>query len=87
MLWLYLNKWLYYTLHSYFEHAVGNLIQFINSKIRRSEEDVLFIYVQNEIITAKDSTMAKIYQEYREDDYFLYLAYYERNLYDIDACK
>ncbi len=61
--------------------TVGNLIQFINTKVGRSEDDTLYIYIQNEIIAAKDCTMAKMYQEYREDDYFLYLAFYERNIY------
>ena len=65
--------------------SVGNLIQFINTKVGRQEEDELYIYIQNELVAAKDSKMASIYQEYREDDYFLYLAYYERNIYETES--
>ena len=57
-------------------------MQFINTKVGRGESEVLHIYIQNELIAAKECTMAKIYQEYREDDYFLYLAFFEKNLYD-----
>ena len=61
--------------------TVGDLIQYINSKMYRPEHAPLFIYVDNEIIVSRESTMAELYQEYREDDYFLYLAYYEENKY------
>ena len=41
----------------------------------------MFIYAHNELVTSKFSVIAEIYQEFREDDYFLYLGYYEENLY------
>jgi hypothetical protein len=61
--------------------AVSGLIQFINNEVGRSDQAPLFIYVKNEIIVSLESTMAELYQEYREDDFFLYLAYYERNIH------
>ena len=55
--------------------AVCDLIQYINSKLAgRSERAPLFIYIENEIVAPASATMAELYQEYREDDYFLYLA-------------
>ena len=61
--------------------AVGDLSQFINRKMNRPDHAPLYIYANNEIIVSKESTMATLYQEYREDDYFLYFAYYEENIY------
>ena len=62
--------------------SVRDLIQYINSKLPgRSEHAPLFIYIENEIVAPADATMAELYQEHREDDYFLYLAYYEENHY------
>ena len=62
--------------------AVCDLSQYINSKLPgRSEHAPLFIYIESEIIAPREATMAQLYQEYREDDYFLYLAYYEKNHY------
>ena len=62
--------------------TVCDLIQYINNKLPgRSEHAPLYIYIENEIIAPREATMAALYQEYREDDYFLYLAYYEENHY------
>ena len=61
--------------------AVGELIQFINSKMSRSEQAPLFIYADNEIVVSPTNIMSELYQEFREDDFFLYLAYYEENIY------
>lgn len=60
---------------------VGDLCHYINVKLNRSEEAPMFIYAQNELIVSKGSIIAGVYQEYREDDFFLYLAYYEENAY------
>ena len=52
---------------------------YINSKLlSRSEHAPVFIYIESEIIAPREATMAQLY---REDDYFLYLAYYEENQY------
>ena len=53
--------------------------------MRRPESEPLYIYVKNELVASKESTMAELYQEYREDDYFLYVAYYEKNLYESES--
>ena len=62
--------------------AVCDLSQYINSKLlSRSEHAPVFIYIaESEIIAPQEATMAQLYQ-YREDDYFLYLAYYKENHY------
>lgn len=64
-----------------YSHIVADLCQYINSKLNRPEEAAIFIYAHNEIVISKSSIIAEIYQEYREDDFFLYLGYYEENLY------
>ena len=61
--------------------TVGDLCHYINSKLNRAEDAPLFIYAQNELVISKLSIIAEIYQEFREDDFFLYLGYYEENLY------
>ena len=59
--------------------SVRSLIKFINSELDRPDHAPLFIYVSNEVIVSSDSTMAQLYQEYRQDDFFLYIAFYEKN--------
>ena len=62
-------------------HTVADLCHYINSKLNRSEDKPLYIYAHNELVISKSSVIAEIYQEYREDDYFLYLGYWEDNTY------
>ena len=61
--------------------TVGDLCHYINGKLNRSEEAPMFIYANNEVVVSKDSIVAEVYQEYREDDFFLYLGYYEENIH------
>ncbi len=64
--------------------SVADLCQYINTKMFRPDHAPLYIYVDNELIVSKDSTLAELYQEYRTDDYFLYLSYSEENAYSTD---
>lgn len=43
----------------------------------------LFIYADREVVLSRELEMARVYQEYREEDLFLYLAYYEDNVYAV----
>ena len=62
--------------------AVCDLSQYINSNLpSRSEHAPLFFYIESEITAPQEAMMAQLYQEYREDDYFLFLAYYKENHY------
>jgi len=57
------------------------LVKFINQKLGRADNDPLYIYADGEVVLSRSSQISKIYQEYREDDFFLYLAYYEVNIH------
>lgn len=61
--------------------TVGDLTKYINEKLKRPPHAPLFIYLDQEVVAAEDSELAALFQEYREDDYFLYLAYYEEMIY------
>jgi len=47
----------------------------------RPEHEPLYIYVQDEVVVSPEDTIAQLYQEYRDDDFLLYLAYYEENIH------
>ena len=68
-------------------HTVGDLCQYVNSKLERSDQAPLYMYADNEIVTSKQSVIAEVYQEYRENDFFLYLGYFEENIYHKDSWK
>ena len=66
----------YYIVHSSI-YAVSDVMKYINDKLRRPSHAPLYLYVDNDVVAAPDSTLARLYQEYRDNDYFLYIAYYE----------
>lgn len=49
----------------------------MNNKLRRPPHAPLYLYVDNDVLAGTDSTLARLYQEYRDTDYFLYISYYE----------
>jgi hypothetical protein len=61
---------------------VSDIVQYINEKLKRPIHAPLYIYVDSDVIAASDSTLARLYQEYRDDDYFLYLSYFEELIYN-----
>ena len=68
---------MYYYIHLYsllFTNKVNDIIEWINQKLGRSSYAPLFLYVDNEVVVSRDSKLSRIYQEYRENDYFLYIA-------------
>lgn len=66
-------------------HVVGDLCKYINEKLKRPLHAPLFIYLDQEVVAAEDSELSALFQEYREDDYFLYLAYYEEMIYSSNS--
>lgn len=60
---------------------VGDLCTYLNTKLKRSDAAPLYIYVDKDVVASRLTTMEELYQEYRDDDYFLYLAYYEINIH------
>ena len=58
-------------------HSVSDVMEWINQKLKRPHNASLYLYVDNEIVIAPDSPLSRVYQEYRDSDYFLYIAYYE----------
>lgn len=58
-------------------YLVSDVIQYMNNKLRRPPHAPLYLYVDNDVLAGTDSTLARLYQEYRDTDYFLYISYYE----------
>jgi len=63
--------------------TVAEVIEFIKGKLGYSQlpqQVPLYFYI-NGIIPSMTSTMGELYQEYREQDYLLYIAYCEENIH------
>ncbi|XP_058794760.1 gamma-aminobutyric acid receptor-associated protein-like [Phymastichus coffea] len=60
--------------------TVGQFYFLIRKRIHLRPEDALFFFVNN-TVPATNSTMGALYQEHREEDCFLYIAYSDENVY------
>lgn len=60
--------------------TVGQFYFLIRKRIHLRPEDALFFFVNN-VIPPTSATMGTLYQEHHEEDYFLYIAYSDENVY------
>lgn len=60
--------------------TVGQFYFLIRKRIHLRPEDALFFFVNN-VIPPTSATMGTLYQEHREEDCFLYIAYSDENVY------
>lgn len=60
--------------------TVGQFYFLIRKRIYLRPEDALFFFVNN-VIPPTSATMGSLYQEHHEEDYFLYIAYSDENVY------
>lgn len=60
--------------------TVGQFYFLIRKRIHLRPEDALFFFVNN-VIPPTSATMGSLYSEHHEDDYFLYIAYSDENVY------
>ncbi|OQR66778.1 gamma-aminobutyric acid receptor associated protein [Tropilaelaps mercedesae] len=60
--------------------CVGQFYLLIRKRIQLRAEDALFFFVNN-TIAPTSSTMGALYQEHHEEDFFLYIAFSDENMY------
>ncbi|ETN65982.1 gaba(a) receptor-associated protein [Anopheles darlingi] len=60
--------------------TVGQFYFLIRKRIHLRPEDALFFFVNN-VIPPTSATMGSLYHEHHEEDYFLYIAYSDENVY------
>uniref|UniRef100_A0A1A9UWQ7 Uncharacterized protein n=1 Tax=Glossina austeni TaxID=7395 RepID=A0A1A9UWQ7_GLOAU len=66
--------------------TIGQFYFLIRKRIQLRPEDALFFFINN-VIPPKAATMGSLYQEYHEDDYFLYIAYSDENVFEKDHAE
>lgn len=60
--------------------TVGQFYFLIRKRIHLRPEDALFFFVNN-VIPPTSATMYNLYQEHRDEDFFLYIAYSDESVY------
>jgi GABA(A) receptor-associated protein len=64
--------------------TVGQFYFLIRKRIQLRAEDALFFFVNN-TIPPTSATMGSLYQEHKEEDNFLYIAYSDESVYGSQA--
>lgn len=62
------------------ELSVGQFYYLIRKRIQLQATDALFFFVNN-AIPPTSATMGSLYQEHHEEDFFLYVAYSDEDVY------
>uniref|UniRef100_A0A2P2HXB8 Gamma-aminobutyric acid receptor-associated protein-like n=1 Tax=Hirondellea gigas TaxID=1518452 RepID=A0A2P2HXB8_9CRUS len=60
--------------------TVGQFYFLIRKRVHLRPEEALFFFVNN-VIPPTSATMGTLYQEHKEDDNFLYIAYSDESVY------
>lgn len=60
--------------------TVGQFYFLIRKRIHLRPEDALFFFVNN-VIPPTSATMGSLYQEHHDEDFFLYIAFSDENVY------
>lgn len=69
------------------DFTVGNLIYSIRKNIVVSQEKSIFIFIDNNVIPRSTDRIIDIYNEYRDDDMFLYIVYCHENTFGAESTK
>ncbi|CAI2373192.1 unnamed protein product [Moneuplotes crassus] len=62
------------------ELAAFQFIYIIRKRIQLGENEGIFCFVNNKYLLKNDSLMTDIYQDYKDEDGFLYITYADENI-------
>ena len=61
--------------------TIGQFIFIIRKRIKLSETDSLFLFINNTTLPVSSSIISSVYDEHKEDDGFLYISYCSENVF------
>ena len=61
--------------------TMGQFLYVIRKRIKLSAEEAIFVYINNSILPPTSALVSTIYEEYKDDDGFLYLTYSGENTF------
>ena len=61
--------------------TVGEVLSVIRSKLNLTREQGLVLMASGKYILKQNTSIAEVYEQYRDEDGFLYLLYAEENIY------
>lgn len=61
--------------------TIGQFIFIIRKRIELSEKETLFLFINESVLVTGSETISKIYQDYKDEDGFLYISYCNENVF------
>ena len=61
--------------------TMGQFMFVIRKRIKLAETDSLFLFINDKIIPLSSSLVSSIYEEYKDEDGFLYVSYCNENVF------
>ena len=61
--------------------TIGQFMTIIRKRIILKESEAFYIFVKNEVLPSNSTTIANIYDSYKNDDGFLYMTYCGENVF------
>lgn len=61
--------------------TMGQFLYVIRKRIKISAEEAMFVYVNNSILPTTSALVSTVYDEFKDDDGFLYLVYSGENTF------
>ena len=61
--------------------TIGQFMAIIRKRIHLKESEAFYIFVQNTVLPSNSTTVAQIYESYKNSDGFLYMTYCGENVF------
>ena len=61
--------------------TIGQFVYVIRKRIKLSPEQAIFIYINNSILPQSSALLTTVYNEYQDEDGFLYITYSGENTF------
>jgi GABA(A) receptor-associated protein len=61
--------------------TMGQFIFIIRKRIELSEKETLFLFINENVLATGSESVANIYNQYKDDDGFLYISYCNENVF------
>lgn len=61
--------------------TIGSFLYTIRSRLKINQNEAMFLFINNKVIPSNNDKMGKLYNEYKDNDGFLYITFSLENVF------
>ena len=61
--------------------TIGQFLYIVRKRIELNEKETLFLFINQNILATGSETISRLYNEYKDEDGFLYISYCNENVF------